>query len=163
MPHDLAAHDDQATLRALAADWRAALEARDLDGLMASYADDVVLYDAKPPFRLRGAASYRAMWAECLPYFPPRFTVRHQDLEITVQGDLAFAHGLARIDAVDGALGGPATWFRATLCYRRIDGQWRVVHEHVSVPFNPMTGQAVFAEDPDAAPVAEGGAKGGGA
>jgi ketosteroid isomerase-like protein len=25
-------------------------------------------------------------------------------------------------------------WVRATLCFRKIDGVWKVVHEHTSVP-----------------------------
>ena len=33
-------------------------------------------------------------------------------------------------------------WIRATLCYRKIDGKWMVTHEHVSVPFDPESGQA---------------------
>jgi hypothetical protein len=30
-----------------------------------------------------------------------------------------------------------------TTCYRRIDGRWWVVHEHVSSPYDPTTGQMV--------------------
>ena len=41
------------------------------------------------------------------------------------------------------------TWMRATVGYRRIDGKWKVVHEHVSVPFNPMDNQAWFMRDPN--------------
>jgi ketosteroid isomerase-like protein len=26
-------------------------------------------------------------------------------------------------------------WFRQTLGFRKIDGQWRITHEHSSVPF----------------------------
>jgi ketosteroid isomerase-like protein len=26
-------------------------------------------------------------------------------------------------------------WFRATLCLRKIDGQWLIAHEHNSTPF----------------------------
>jgi uncharacterized glyoxalase superfamily protein PhnB len=36
------------------------------------------------------------------------------------------------------------TWMRVTACFKRIEGRWRIVHEHVSVPFNPMTGEAVM-------------------
>jgi len=38
---------------------------------------------------------------------------------------------------------------RVTVGYRRIDGQWKVVHEHVSVPFNPMDNQVWFIRDPN--------------
>ena len=26
-------------------------------------------------------------------------------------------------------------WVRATVCFRKVAGAWKVVHEHVSVPF----------------------------
>ena len=26
-------------------------------------------------------------------------------------------------------------WLRATVCFRRVDGAWKVAHEHASVPF----------------------------
>ena len=34
-------------------------------------------------------------------------------------------------------------WVRATLGCRRIDGEWKIVHDHESVPFDPETGQAL--------------------
>jgi hypothetical protein len=41
------------------------------------------------------------------------------------------------------------TWMRVTVGYRRIDGKWKVTHEHVSVPFNPMNNQAWQIKNPD--------------
>lgn len=41
------------------------------------------------------------------------------------------------------------SWIRITVCYRRIEGEWKVVHEHVSLPFNPMNNQAWEIKDPD--------------
>jgi ketosteroid isomerase-like protein len=37
---------------------------------------------------------------------------------------------------------------RATLCFHRIDGEWRITHEHDSVPFDPSTGQASLDLEP---------------
>ncbi|MGH3157151.1 MAG: nuclear transport factor 2 family protein, partial [Streptosporangiaceae bacterium] len=28
-----------------------------------------------------------------------------------------------------------ALWYRSTLGLRRLDGEWRIVHEHTSTPF----------------------------
>lgn len=39
-------------------------------------------------------------------------------------------------------------WVRATLGYRRIDGAWRIVHDHESVPFDPGTGRALIDLEP---------------
>jgi hypothetical protein len=36
-----------------------------------------------------------------------------------------------------------------TVGYRRIDGKWKSVHDHISTPFNPMNSQAWMIRDPD--------------
>ena len=33
-------------------------------------------------------------------------------------------------------------WVRVTVGYRKLDGEWVVTHEHVSVPFYMDTGKA---------------------
>jgi ketosteroid isomerase-like protein len=39
-------------------------------------------------------------------------------------------------------------WWRATVCYRKLDGQWMITHEHASVPFDAQSGQASLALEP---------------
>jgi len=41
------------------------------------------------------------------------------------------------------------TWMRVTVCYRKIDGKWKSVHEHVSVPFDPRSGKVSFITNPE--------------
>jgi hypothetical protein len=43
------------------------------------------------------------------------------------------------------------TWMRVSIGFRRLEGSWKVVHEHVSIPFNPMDNQAWFIANPDVA------------
>ncbi|GAA4260629.1 nuclear transport factor 2 family protein [Dactylosporangium darangshiense] len=65
---------------------------------------------------------------------PPRREVTH--LEITTDGDVAFATSLDCLTAVPRGSTAPfSLWFRVTLGLRRIDGRWLVTHEHESVPF----------------------------
>jgi ketosteroid isomerase-like protein len=33
-------------------------------------------------------------------------------------------------------------WVRATVCFRKIDGHWKVTHEHMSVPYDMETSKA---------------------
>jgi len=133
------------------ANWRKALEARDLDGLVANYADDAELFDVKPPHRLRGPAEIRRVWEQCLPYFPKAFKSEHSDLKVEVSDGLAFVHGLHHVRPIDEP-GHPAgqTWIRVTACYRKVDGRWLVAHEHVSMPFDCATGQLAPITNPDA-------------
>jgi ketosteroid isomerase-like protein len=66
-----------------------------------------------------------------------------RDRVITVSDDVAFIHCVNRIGmkSKDGKAG-EGTWLRVTVCFRKIDGQWMVTHEHVSVPFDAKSGNA---------------------
>lgn len=135
---------DEADIRGLIAAWSRAVEARDPAAIVAAYTPDTVLYDAIPPGRTVGADAIAATWARCLPYFPERFASEHTDLVVEVDGDVAFVHGLHHFvpEPPDHPCG--STWMRVTACYKRMSGAWRVAHEHVSIPFDPMTGAAHF-------------------
>lgn len=139
--------DDEAEIRRLIGNWSDALEAKDADGLTRDYAPDAVLFDAIPPYKKIGAEAIREVWSHCLPHFPETFKSEHRDITIHVNGDVAFAHCLHHIIAGDH----PAakSWLRVTVGYRRIEGHWKVVHEHVSLPFNPLDNQAWPIVDPD--------------
>ena len=58
-----------------------------------------------------------------------------RDLDVAVGGDVAYAYCLRHLtgrkrDGEDVDL-----WFRATACFRRERGRWRITHRHNSVPF----------------------------
>jgi ketosteroid isomerase-like protein len=67
-----------------------------------------------------------------------------QELDIAVDGDVAFARCLNRFGGtkMDGKR--VLNWLRSTFGLRKIDGRWKVVHEHVSVPFDMETGKAML-------------------
>ena len=135
---------DEEQIRQLADEWREALCARDLDRMMRHYAPDVLFYDAVPPYRHRGAEAYRRTWEIMLPLLPAHLASELRDVAITVSGDLAVLHGMHRLVDADTQADATCGWVRATVCYQRLEGTWRVIHEHVSVPFDPMSGRAEF-------------------
>jgi ketosteroid isomerase-like protein len=64
-------------------------------------------------------------------------------LSVTTNGELAFVHSLNHINVTLPS--GPVDmWLRWTACFRQIDGVWLVVHDHVSVPIDPVHGKAVL-------------------
>lgn len=147
MPHvvnALASEAGEQALVALFSEWLKSVTARDLSRIENGYAPDVVYFDATPPFQHRGFAEYRKAWENCFPYLPERFEFEHREMAVTVSGDLAVRHGFARL--LDSETKHPATcgWVRVTVCYRRDPDGWRVFHEHVSVPFDPLSSQAAF-------------------
>ncbi len=141
--------DDEAAIRRLVARWTTALEAKNADALVADYADDAVMFDAIPPYKVIGREAIRQAWCHCLPYFPDQFRSEHRDVVIHVAGDTAIMHGLHHFVPVPADHSSGQTWMRVTVGYQRIYGQWKVVHEHISIPFNPMNNQAWFIRNPE--------------
>ena len=138
----------EAQLRHLIADQMSAICTKDVDRLMTHYAADVVVFDAIPPFQTNGVDAWRRMWEACLSCFPDPFQTEIRDLNVTVAGDLAFAHWLFRFTGMEQDHPAMQTWIRITAGYRRARGRWQIVHEHGSVPFNPETSEAAFTLDP---------------
>jgi ketosteroid isomerase-like protein len=110
----------------------ALLETGDAAAVMSYYAPGFVEFSLAPPLRQSGPPSLKA-WMDSFAS-PPRREVTQ--LEITADGDVAFATSLDCLSAVPrGSTEGFRMWFRVTLGLRRIDGRWLVTHEHESVPF----------------------------
>ena len=64
-----------------------------------------------------------------------------KELEVTVGGDVAFAHGLTALRATPAGAPGRSSCGRAPrIGLRRIDGRWRVTHYHESTPFHMEMG-----------------------
>ena len=144
----LAALTDEARVRKLIADQQSAISAKDLDDLMKPYAPEFVAFDAIPPFRTLGPEAWRQTWAGCLPHMPEVFEIESRDLTVSVSGDAAFAHWLFRFTGPQKDHPAMQSWMRLTGCYRKVAGQWRVVHEHCSVPFAHVRIEAQFSNRP---------------
>jgi ketosteroid isomerase-like protein len=142
MAPEKSASRDQAEIRRLIADQQKAVCAKDIGGIMAHYAAEVVVFNVKPPFQTRSAKDWRREWETSLSHFPSSFGTEMRDLTITLSCDLALAHCIWRFTGMPGQ-----TWIRDTAIYKRKQGKWRIVHEHYSVPFDPET-KAVFAVEP---------------
>lgn len=141
--------NDKQQIQDLMTRWRDALEQRDVAAMMQDYASDAVLFDACPPYKTVGVEAIRQVWENCLPYFPDEFRSEHRDLTIHIDRDIAFVYGLHHFVPTPADHPCGQTWMRLSIGLRRIDGAWKVVHEHVSIPFNPMNREAWYITDPD--------------
>jgi ketosteroid isomerase-like protein len=65
-------------------------------------------------------------------------------MNVTTHGELAFVHSLNHFNGTLASGHITDLWVRWTACFRRIDGVWLVVHDHVSVPADLEHGQAVL-------------------
>jgi ketosteroid isomerase-like protein len=120
-----------------------AICAADLDGVMPIYAPDIVTFDVEPPLRRVGAEGKRKNWAAVFTLFQPPLNCEIRDLTITVHDGMAFACSFNRIGGtLRNGTKSSGFWVRATACFQKIDGNWLIVHDHVSAPLDVASGRA---------------------
>jgi uncharacterized protein (TIGR02246 family) len=124
--------------------WTKAFAAKDVDAIMALYADDVVAYDVVPPLQYVGKAEYRSDYLQFLSQYGDNVKVEVRDLHVGANGDLGYAAGL---ELISGTLKGgqkSELWVRFTSLFRKSGGRWLDFHDHVSVPADIETGKAML-------------------
>ena len=125
-----------------------AVRERDSATLAARPAEDVITFDVLPPLNSRGSqATVEHLRAWFDGYDGPIDYSAH-DVQVRAQGELGFCSFLYHVGGTPKTGDQVNMWMRATLCCRRIDGRWRIVHDHESVPFDPATGQALISLEP---------------
>ncbi|MGI5281799.1 YybH family protein [Nonomuraea polychroma] len=123
--------------------WYAGTAAKDLDGMMAAIADDVVSYEHETPLEYAGVDQVREVCARGLDAVGDAdVSLDVPDLKILAREDLAVAWGLNRVRVAgeDGQVS--ETWSRGTRVFQRRDGAWMMVHQHLSFPLDQATGAA---------------------
>ncbi|MEV3922439.1 YybH family protein [Actinomadura coerulea] len=134
---------DEAEIRQLIDRIVEGIRAKDLKALERLYAEDVVSFDVEPPLQHVGIAAKLKNWTNVFTFFhEASYEVR--DLTLTVGEDVAFGHCFGRLS---GTLGdGTATsgmWVRATFGFRKVDDEWLIAHDQVSVPLDVATGKGM--------------------
>ncbi|MBA3232781.1 MAG: nuclear transport factor 2 family protein [Propionibacteriales bacterium] len=129
--------DDETNIRQLVAERTTAMRTGDAVTICHQYAPDALVFSLGPPlvqppdgnrdfdqmqawFQEKGGT----VWSEV------------RDLCVSVHGDLAFCTSLESMGAPPDSPQPFSLWYRSTLGLRRLDGEWRIVHEHASTPFH---------------------------
>jgi ketosteroid isomerase-like protein len=114
-----------------------AIRAGDAARALAPLAVDATAYELQPPLAYQGeAARDREGMEAWFETWDGPVAIEMPDPTIAVDGDLAFAYGLCRMRGKKAGEGHVELWYRTTLCLVRQRGEWKVVHEHSSVPFH---------------------------
>ena len=125
-----------------------AVRATDLDGVKPVFAPDLVSFDIVPPLRHVGAAAKWQNWADVFAAYRRPLGYEVRDLTITLGGDVAFVYSLNRISGTLRNGNRTDMWLRWTGCFRKIDTDWFIVHDHVSVPLDMASGKALTDLEP---------------
>ena len=135
-------NNDEAQIRQMIERRAKAVDAKDVDTLVSLYDPNALLYEVLPPLTHSGSA-VKESTENWLNGYKTKIGYDVRDLAVTVGGDVAFANYLYFVTGTLNSGDDVEMWVRATVCLQKKAGEWLVVHEHQSVPFDPETGQAL--------------------
>jgi len=121
----------ESEIRALLEAWAAAVRRHDMPAILAFHTRDIVMFDLPPPLQARGLDEYKKTWDLFFQYHKVSQAFDIEELSVVASDGVGFAFGLMRC----GASPDPGGFlFRVTIGLRQSEGEWRVVHEHHSLP-----------------------------
>jgi len=127
---------EEIRIRALLEAWADAVRRHDVPAILAHHESDIVMFDLPPPLQCKGIRAYEQTWDLLFRYHKPGAAFDFQELAVIAGLDVAFAVAIMRCGP--NSSGNPADkdgfLFRLTLGLRKVDSEWRIAHEHHSVP-----------------------------
>jgi uncharacterized protein (TIGR02246 family) len=121
-----------------------AIRARDVDASLSNYSKNVLLFDVVTPLQYFGLHAVRDRVQEWYSSFQGPLEYEMHDLRIATDSDVAFSHSLNHISGTKTDGETIDMWWRATVCYRKMDDKWMITHEHNSAAFDGETGRAAL-------------------
>jgi len=121
-------------IHALIERWAKAVREANLEAIRADHDPDILMFDVPPPFMSRGLDAYMATWDKFLSWSEKPVAFDFHDVTVTAGQDVAFATAIGKCGGVDPNGAREALEFRLTMGFRKIDGRWRIMHEHHSLP-----------------------------
>jgi ketosteroid isomerase-like protein len=126
----------EARIRALLEDWAAAVRRHDLPAILAHHEPDMLMFDLPPPLQSQGIEAYAETWGLLFRYHKPGTAFDFHELTVVAGADVAFASAILWCgpDSSVTPADKDGFLFRLTVGLRKVDGDWRIAHEHHSVP-----------------------------
>jgi PhnB protein len=120
-------------IRAVIEEWADAMRRKDAKAVLAHGAPGYVHFSLAPPLVDTGTgAEDLDAWFRT---WEGPLDLELRDLTVVAGEDVAFSYSLNRLAGTSKDGGPSELWFRSTLGFRKIGDNWKIVHEHESVPF----------------------------
>jgi uncharacterized protein (TIGR02246 family) len=139
---------DEKVIRQKIDEYVAAIRVKDLEKVMGIFAPNLVSFDLEAPLRHMGAEAKRKNWTKAFNAYNDPIGYEIQDLTLTIADNLAVGHSLNKISGTLQSGQKASYWVRWTTCLQKIDGEWYITHDHVSVPIDVATGKGVLNIEP---------------
>lgn len=126
--------NDEEDIRSLIERWAKAVREQDIAGIRADHDSEVLMFDVPPPMFTTGLDAYMATWERFFAGSQKPIAFSFHDVKVTAGKDVAFATAIGQCVGIDPNGNAEELEFRLTMGFRKVDGSWRVMHEHHSLP-----------------------------
>jgi len=110
------------------------------DDLMKYYdQNDVDVYDLAGPLQYKGNAAVRSDFDNVFANFAGA-KGNFVELVVVTDGKMGMARSIQHFAWTDKAGKPQEVTVRITDVFHKVDGQWKVIHTHISAPMDPKTG-----------------------
>jgi ketosteroid isomerase-like protein len=114
----------------------AAIRAKDIDTTVAAFDPGAVMFTLAPPLQFRAdSSSGRGGIGDWFASFDGPIGYEVRDLDVVAGPEVAFGHALIRIYGRRRDGSETDIWVRETLGLRQVGPDWKIAHQHQSVPF----------------------------
>ncbi|WPU95023.1 nuclear transport factor 2 family protein [Mucilaginibacter sabulilitoris] len=121
---------------------------KDIAGATNRYAQDVMLFDVVGPLQQSGIKAMQERLNTWFASFDGNIGFEIKDLNIVLGGDAGFCYSFNHVSAKTKDGGNLNMWWRETLGWQKINGEWLVTHAHSSVPFDAVSGKGAIGLKP---------------
>jgi ketosteroid isomerase-like protein len=135
-------NSDEAAIRAQIAARVTAVRSKNVEAVLACYAQDVATFDLVAPLANMGLDAVRVRLSDWFASFETPIDYQVRDVKLALSGDVAFDCHFTHVRGTNKSGQQIAMWFRETIGYQRIGGTWKVTHQHSSVPLDMNSTQA---------------------
>jgi len=126
---------DELDIKTLIERWAKAVREENIAGIRADHDSEMLMFDVPPPFLSRGLDAYMATWEKFFSSWAERpVAFDFRDIKVTAGKDVAFSTALGRCAGISRNGKHEELEFRLTMGFQKIDGSWRIMHEHHSLP-----------------------------
>lgn len=132
--HGAQSRHDEKEIRDLIERWSKAVRDEDRAAIRKDHDPDMVMFDVPPPFQSHGLDAYMATWETFFSSVKKPVQFHFTEVKVTAGADVAFATAVGHCVTFDKGGKPEPVDFRLTTGLRKIEGRWRIMHEHHSVP-----------------------------
>lgn len=126
--------NDRAEIEAMIKNWEEALYHKNIDQLITFYTADCTSFDVGT--QVSGPQAVKALWDPCLQFFGKHIGIERKQEILLVTQDMALYTSYNRLTGMETDMDAAKSWLRSTVVFQKVNGSWKIHHEHISFPFD---------------------------